>query len=360
MNAKYHILIIEDHRELARLLRTGIAALGEEFVAWDMPSGEEALLELYRRQIDIAIIDLRLPGIDGKETARRLRKRQPDAKIFLISGQPEEDIRQAAEEIDADAWFRKPLELADLLDAIERKLGLVESILGETPVHLTAAEEEQAVGRMSDILTNLRENLSAQSVALLNEVGKVVLQAGSVDALIGQDSRPTLMSLYSAGLKVARELHFSQPSAHFYLSGEDIALYLTAMTPQYALLVICNRHCRSRSKDEIAHHIQQAIHGSLQVMHRLGILETEGNAAARPASPPASQQSETLLASNDPSPESDTLLALLEQSLPSEEADAFWEQLTEEKSLEHTLHPDAITYEQAQRLGLTPFSGGED
>ncbi len=359
MSTKYHVLIIEDHRELARVLRTGIAALGKEFVAWDVPSGEEALLELHRHKIDVAIIDLRLPGIDGKETARRLRERQPGVKIFLISGQEEQEVRRAAEEIGAEAWFRKPLELADLLDTIERKLGLVKSILGETPARLTAVEEEQAVGRMSDILANLRETLEAQAVALLNEVGKVVLQAGSVDALIGQESRPALMSLYSAGLNVARHLRFSPPSAHFYLSGEDMAIYLTAMAPQYALLVICNHACRDRSKDEVAHQIRQAIQGLRHIMQQLGILEPTKDHQPEVDSASLDPQTEDATGGNDASADSDPLLALLEQGLLPEDADAFWEQLAEREPMEHALHPDAITYEQAQRLGLTPTQDDE-
>lgn len=350
MSKKFHILIVEDHRELARVLRAGVEALGEHFVVFDAPSGEEALLDAFRHErIDAAIVDLRLPGMDGTEVVRRLRSRHPEVKVFLISGQPEADVRTAAAEVEADAWFRKPLELADLLDALERKLGLVKTILGDAPTTLSADEEERAVGRMTDLMADLRSELGARAVLLLNDVGRVMLQAGALDSVLSQDALLALMSFYAGGVKVSRMLHAPAPRFHFYLHAGELRLHLSSLSRQYALLVVCNHQCRNISPDDLALHMRRTVEGLLEVMRRLGIL-------------PPPQEVTTVLppeAPEEPEVEGgDALLALLEEGLSQEEAEDFWEQLAlGEEPPTQAINPDVLSYEQAQRLGLAPLGG---
>lgn len=348
MSEQFYVLIVEDHRELARVLRAGVEALGENFAVFDAPSGEEALLDAYRHEhMDAAIIDLRLPGMDGCEVARRLRQRHPDIKIFLVSGQPEAELRAAAEEVQADGWFRKPLELADLLDALERKLGLVSSILGDAPVSLSAAEEERAVGRMTDLMADLRGDLGARAVLLLNDVGRVVLQAGALDSILSQDTLLALMSLYAGGVKVSRMLHTPAPRFHFHLQAEGLRLHLTSLSRQYALLVVCNQHCKTLSPDELAAAMRRTVNGLLDVMKRLGILPSQRE--AQDAFPPLTEALEEAAEGGD------DLLALLNDGLSPEEAEDFWEQLAvDDEPPTHAINPDVLSYEQAQRLGLAP------
>ncbi len=350
MSKQYHVLIVEDHRELARVLRTGIESLGEQFVAFDAPSGEEALLETHRHEIDLAIVDMRLPGMDGLELARRLRQRQPNVKIFLVSGQEEGKIRDAAAGIEADAWFRKPLELADLLDAVERKLGLVESVLGNMPSPLSSAEEEKAVGRMSDLMADLREALQARAVVLLNDVGRVVLQAGTLDEqTLSQKALLTLVSLHATGIRLAQMLHTTQPHNHFYFHLQDLILHFTTVNAQYALLVVCSEPCHQISLDDLATQMRATIAGLQRVMERLGIV------ISPQASPePDNTPEETPVEDNDPPASSDNFMALLEQELPLDEAEAFWDALSDDPPSGPAIDPDVLTYEQARRLGLAP------
>ena len=351
MSDSFHILIVEDHRELARVLRAGVEALGENFTVFDAPSGEEALLDALRHeQIDAAIIDLRLPGMDGREVARRLRERHPGVKVFLISGQPESDVRAAAAEIQANGWFQKPLELADLLDALERALGLVNSILGDTPDSISPDEEERAVGRMTDLMADLRGELGARAVLLLNDVGRVVLQAGALDSILAQETLLTLMSLYASGVKVSRMLHSPAPRFHFSAQAGELHLHLASLSRQYALLVVCNSHCETLSPDALATAMRRTVAGLLEVMQRLGIIAPRREEPATvPAAPATIEEAEE---------GGDDLLALLNAGLSPEEAEDFWEQLPGEEPPTHAINPDVLSYEQAQRLGLAP-SGEE-
>ena len=61
------ILIVDDQRDITRMLRLAVEALGRGYSVADVPSAEEALLEVRRAAVDLLITDLRLPGISGLE-----------------------------------------------------------------------------------------------------------------------------------------------------------------------------------------------------------------------------------------------------------------------------------------------------
>ena len=130
----YRILIVDDQRDIRRMLRAGLDTLGVKFLVVDVPSGEEAMLVITRQHFDLLITDVRLPGISGLELILQAKARNPGLKLILITGVPDTTIRQRVIEAGADAFFFKPLDMADFLDAVERCLGLVETLLPPAPV----------------------------------------------------------------------------------------------------------------------------------------------------------------------------------------------------------------------------------
>jgi CheY-like chemotaxis protein len=106
------ILLVDDQRDIVRLLHSALQTLGHELDIIDAPSGEEALLEASRRKIDLLVADYRLPGISGVEMMRKVRARNADLKVIFISGVT---LRKAREEMlgaGAVAIFDKPIPMA--------------------------------------------------------------------------------------------------------------------------------------------------------------------------------------------------------------------------------------------------------
>jgi DNA-binding NarL/FixJ family response regulator len=79
----------------------GFAAVGEA------ASGEEALQVADALRPDLVLLDVRMPGMDGVETARRLAAARPEAVVVLISTEDAIDLPLAASESDAAALVRK-------------------------------------------------------------------------------------------------------------------------------------------------------------------------------------------------------------------------------------------------------------
>ena len=76
-------------------------------LAGEAASGEEALKVVGRLHPDMVLLDVRMPGIDGIETARRLRATHPDVVVVLVSGYDLEDVQTLAESSGAVALIQK-------------------------------------------------------------------------------------------------------------------------------------------------------------------------------------------------------------------------------------------------------------
>lgn len=114
------ILIVDDHP----IMRVGLAALlasskEMEMVA-EAGSGEEAVPLFARHLPDITLMDLRLPGISGVETIRRIRSQFPKARfIVLTTYEGDEDIFQAIE-AGAAGYLVKGMPQEMLVNAVKR------------------------------------------------------------------------------------------------------------------------------------------------------------------------------------------------------------------------------------------------
>ena len=140
---RYRVLIVDDHHDVRRMLHAWVKTLGPQYEILAMPSGEEAILDAFRQPVDLLIADFRLPGITGLELMAKIKRRYPDLKVILITGITDPKIRRQVAEAGADAFFIKPVEMPDFLDAVERLLGIVETFLPLAPILEENAETSQ-------------------------------------------------------------------------------------------------------------------------------------------------------------------------------------------------------------------------
>ena len=107
------ILLVDDERKILHAL---LRQLGEHFDIATAASGADAL-KMISSDGPFAVIvsDMRMPGMDGVETLRRIRNVDPDVRIIMITGYDVgSQARQAMDE-GAEAVFRKPLDVASFL-----------------------------------------------------------------------------------------------------------------------------------------------------------------------------------------------------------------------------------------------------
>jgi DNA-binding NarL/FixJ family response regulator len=101
------VLTVDDHAVFRDAAREVIeATVGFEHVG-EATSGEEALVRAEELDPDLILIDVRMPGIDGLETARRLRVTRPGATTVLISTADVESLPGGFATCGAAAFVRK-------------------------------------------------------------------------------------------------------------------------------------------------------------------------------------------------------------------------------------------------------------
>src|SRR4030042_788616 len=99
------ILIIEDEPELVRVLRSYLEQAG--FTVLTSGRGDSGLSTWEHKRPDLVILDLNLPGIDGLDVARQIR-RKTDTPIIMVTARVEETDRLIGLELGADDYITKP------------------------------------------------------------------------------------------------------------------------------------------------------------------------------------------------------------------------------------------------------------
>ena len=81
-------------------------------------SGEQAVAKAEKEGFDLIVLDLAMPGMDGLETLKRIKAKQPDAEIIILSGQGSIKTSIEAMKLGAEDFMEKPVNISELLDKI--------------------------------------------------------------------------------------------------------------------------------------------------------------------------------------------------------------------------------------------------
>jgi CheY-like chemotaxis protein len=345
------ILLVDDQRDILRLLRSALNSIGHELAIIEAPSGEEALLESSRRRVDLLVADYLLPGMNGIELMHKIRARNPEVKVILITGMTDRKARDQILNAGAFAIFDKPISMADFLDAVERSLGLVRTIF--PPENVEKSSPSQS--RVSDLLANFRQDVRAQAVFLISDRARVLARAGELyDSSMEVSLLSALMAIFSAGLKVSKFIHQEQlENYHVFSSGKQDLLFIP-VNPTYALLLagqgLANRERVLETimsmlalRDEVDKSLRHL--GVSDPSPAGDLLETEQ--AFEAAKIPTYVEPPTMTEFTN----------ILKQAglkkMKTDELDEFWGQAAEKHGNAST-NPDVISYDQARQLGLMP------
>ncbi|MDH5607714.1 MAG: response regulator, partial [Anaerolineae bacterium] len=119
------ILIIEDETELVKVLRSYLEKAGYEVIS--SFQGDSGLTTWENTRPDLVILDLNLPGMDGLDVARAIR-RQADTPLIMVTARVEETDRLIGLELGADDYISKPYsprEVVARVKAVLRRSGAI-------------------------------------------------------------------------------------------------------------------------------------------------------------------------------------------------------------------------------------------
>ena len=127
------ILVLEDEASIRSFIMINLKKNNFEIV--ETASGEEALEKL-DETVDIALLDVMLPGISGFEVCKRAREQYPALGIIMLTAKGQEENRIEGLELGADDYIVKPFSPKELLariNALARRLHIVEKAVAAEP-----------------------------------------------------------------------------------------------------------------------------------------------------------------------------------------------------------------------------------
>lgn len=107
------ILGIEDDPAILRLLKRGLDAHGYDFAAAE--DGESGAARALEEDVQLVLLDISLPGIDGHEALGRIRRERPELPVLMLTARDDLGNKVDALDAGADDYLTKPFALEELL-----------------------------------------------------------------------------------------------------------------------------------------------------------------------------------------------------------------------------------------------------
>lgn len=119
-NNKVRILVIDDDKSILRTFTRILQKNGYDIDVAE--TGKEAIEKSKKARYDLALIDIRLPDMDGTDLLVKIQQTMQDAIKIMITGFPSLETGVKALDEGADAYLVKPVKPEELLTLIEEKL----------------------------------------------------------------------------------------------------------------------------------------------------------------------------------------------------------------------------------------------
>lgn len=113
-----HVMCVDDEQQLREFMEDQIPRYGHRVTTF--PDGNSALAALHSQAFDCALVDLKMPGLNGLELIERLREQAPDLQSILLTGNADLTVAVQAMRLGAFDFLEKPCKLRELETALLR------------------------------------------------------------------------------------------------------------------------------------------------------------------------------------------------------------------------------------------------
>ena len=115
---KIKILLVDDEQEFVETLSERIRM--REHDSDVALNGEQALKKMDDDLPDVVVLDLKMPGMDGMEVLRRIRKAYPKVQVIMLTGHGSEKDEEEARKLGAFEYLQKPVEIDTLMKKVKK------------------------------------------------------------------------------------------------------------------------------------------------------------------------------------------------------------------------------------------------
>lgn len=149
------ILIIEDEQDMVTGLKFNLEA--RDYLVIDASDGEKGIIKAIEQKPDLVILDIMLPGINGYDVCKKLKKINPELPIIMLTAKSQEAEIVTGLELGADDYITKPFGVMELLARIKAVLRRTDKV-----------ENSREVYEIGDLQINFKTQLSLKNGRKLN------------------------------------------------------------------------------------------------------------------------------------------------------------------------------------------------
>ena len=206
------VLIVDDEPAILRFLRTSLSAQGYQTI--EAENGAQALNMFARNRVDVVVLDLGLPDLDGLEVLKRLRELGSSVPVIVLSSRADERGKVKALDSGADDYVTKPFGMDELLARLRAALRHRLQQQGEKPVFHSGDLSVDIVRR---IVTSRGQEvkLTPREYDLLrllvSHAGKVLTHKFILREVWGTETDVQYLRIYIRALRQKLELEPERP-----------------------------------------------------------------------------------------------------------------------------------------------------
>jgi two-component system NarL family response regulator len=165
------VVVADDHELFRRGMQTVLGMEAGFDVLAQAADGEEAVAKVAELAPDVVLMDVRMPGIDGIEAARRIRRSTPSTRVVMLTISDEEDDLYGAVRAGANGYLLKDSSLEDVAEAV-RAVARGESLISPSMASKLLAEFTAVTGRAGAPEEEGAPRLSPREIEVLKLVAQ--------------------------------------------------------------------------------------------------------------------------------------------------------------------------------------------
>lgn len=112
------VLLVDDEEELVQAVAERLELRG--FTVSTVLSGEDAVKAIEANPPDLMVLDLKMPGMDGMEVLRHVKRARPEIQVVMLTGHGSEKDAETAWLLGVFDYLQKPVDIAVLVSSLKR------------------------------------------------------------------------------------------------------------------------------------------------------------------------------------------------------------------------------------------------
>lgn len=112
-----NVLLVDDEKDFVEMLSLRLQEAGERVTP--AYNGKECLETLEKKSIDVVILDIKMPGMDGIETLREIKRKYPLVEVIMLTGHGTTETAVQGMKLGAYDYLLKPADFEDLTSKLE-------------------------------------------------------------------------------------------------------------------------------------------------------------------------------------------------------------------------------------------------